>query len=275
MNTPQSLSSAIDTFTTTVGAAWPGERAVFRGRDMHTDINNPDRIDLPTWLEICAFGIMGVHITKAQLRLMEYMWVGTSYADARIWNNRVVAICASARSTPALALSAGQAVSEALIYGRRNEAKAVSFFRRAVEQQNAGMSLAEIIEFQVKTQGKLPGYGRPISSEEDERIGPTMTIARQVGLANEPHISIAFDIEQHLAEIGKPLKMNLGALVSAIGADMGFTAREFNLFLFAAFSSGMQPVYLEAADKPALSVFPIPCSGVVYEGVPVRSVSKS
>ena len=69
---------------------------------------------------------------------------------------------------------------------------------------------------------------------------------------------------------GKPLRMNFGALISAFGADFGFTPREYCLLLSPIFLAGMQPCYLEALDKPPGAVFPTPCEGVAYEGTAPR-----
>lgn len=257
---PRMLQSHVDRVVTRVGAAWPGSRAVFRGHDLHADLPGI------AWFDLCGLGIKGERLTPQQRLLLETIWVWTSYPDSRIWNNRVAALAGTTRSTPTLALSAANAVSEATIYGRRNEFKAVSLFKRVHGRMQEGATLAQALDEHLKTQGKLPGYGRPIAAH-DERIPPTMKLARELGIAGGPHVALAFEIERHLKEQGKPLQMNLGALVSAFGADFGFTARGFSLYCYTAFIGGMQPVYLEAADKPPGAVFPTPVSGVAYSGV--------
>lgn len=257
---PAKLLPHVDKLVTSVGAAWPGTRAVFRGHDLHKDLPGI------AWFDLCALGATGHRLSPQQRQLMEAIWVWTSYPDARIWNNRVAALGGTARTTPTLALAAANAVSEATIYGRRNEFKALAFFKRVHARMQEGATLAQALDEHLRTQGKLPGYGRPIAAH-DERIPPTMKLARELGVADGPHVTLAFEIERHLKELGKPLQMNLGALVSAFGADFGFTPREFNLYCFAGFTGGMQPVYLEAADKPPGSVFPTPVGSVAYSGV--------
>ncbi len=98
-----------------MGGAFVGERAVFRGRDLHADLADMD------WLALYVFGITGQRYTPAQLKVLHAIWVYTSYPDARIWNNRVAALAGSARSNGNLGMSAALAVSEAHIYGRGNE----------------------------------------------------------------------------------------------------------------------------------------------------------
>lgn len=264
MNRAEQLMQHVGHLTTWVGAAFPGTRAVFRGHDLHQDLGGLH------WVDLCAFGITGRRLPAEHLRMIEFFWVNTSYPDARIWNNRVAALAGTTRSTPNLALTAGHAVSEAMIYGRRNEYRALSFFARTVQEMQDGLSLAECIERHLHRQGKLAGYGRPLASG-DERIEPTMALARTLGLADGAHVTLAFEVEQELQAQGRPLKMNYGALVSAFGADFGLSGREFTMLLFPAFLGGMQPCYLEAVGKPPGALFPTPCKDVCYEGVGQRS----
>lgn len=261
---PHPLLAHVGKHVTRVGAAYPGSRAVFRGHDLHAEL-----VHELGWFGLCAYGITGRRPAPGQMRVLEHIWVGTSYPDARIWNNRVVALGGTARTTPTLALAAGQAVSEARIYGRGNEYRAVAFFQRVRREVEAGGDLGESIDRYTRTQGYLPGYGRPLASR-DERIEPAMAVAREEGLAEGPYVSLAFRIERHLLDAGRPLQMNLGALLSAFGADFGFSPREFNLMVHAIFLGGMHPCYLEAVDKPVGAVFPTPVAGVSYEGVARR-----
>jgi len=73
-------------------------------------------------------------------------------------------------------------------------------------------------------------------------------------------------VEQHLLERGKPLRLNYGGLVSAFGADLGFTPREFYLFMYPVFLAGMPPCYIEAADRPEGTFLPLPCDRIDYRG---------
>jgi hypothetical protein len=264
MSDDHPLMPFVGAFPTRVGGAFPGERAVFRGQDLHGQLK-----DL-SWLELAGLGILGRPLSRPQAQLIDAIWALTSYPDARIWNNRVAALAGTTRSTPNLALSAAHAISEATIYGRRNEHKALAFFWRIHREVQSGVSLPESLHRYQQACGKLPGYGRPLAMH-DERIAPTMARAHELGVAHGPHVTLAFEIERCLQAQGRPLQLNLGALVSAFGADFGFSPRQFNLMLFPAFNVGMQPCYLEALEKPPGAVFATPCSGVQYEGVPRRA----
>lgn len=252
-------------FQTAVGGAFPGTRAVFRGQDLHRDL-----LGQISWIGLYCLGVTGRQLPPAHLAMLEHLCISTSYPDARIWNNRVAALAGTTRSTANLALSAAEAVSEARIYGRRNEFRAVAFYQRTHRAMLAGASLEDCVARHLQTQGRLAGYGRPLASG-DERLAPTMAKARELGLAEGPHVLLAYAVERHLQAKGLPLQMNFGALVAAFGADFGLSPREFTTLFYLSFLAGMPPCYTEALAKPAGAIFPTRCEDVIYEGVAPRS----
>jgi hypothetical protein len=258
---PHMLAEHAGVFRTRVGAAFPGERAVFRGHDLHRDLK-----DLG-WFELYALGVTGRRMPLPQLRLIEKMFVWTSYPDARLWNNRVAALAGSTRSTPNLALSAAESVSEATIYGQRNAFRALDFFLKAHQAVLAGCTLDGYLDKHLARGGRLAGYGRPLSSSnKDERMPLTIELAQQLGLADGPHVKLAYDMDRYFEARGRPLRMNFGGLISAFCADFGLSPRELNLLIFPLFLAGMSPCYLEAADKPLGASFAMPCDAVQYSG---------
>ena len=263
MRGPAFLAEHAGVLRTKVGAAYPGSHAVFRGHDLHRDLKNMD------WFALCAFGITGRQIPAAQLRLFTSAWVYTSYPDARLWNNRVAALAGTTRSTPNLAISAAQAISEATIFGRGNEFRALDFFLKTRQALDAGATLADHLEGFLRAGGRMAGYGRPISST-DERTPLVLDLARELGLADGPYVAMAYEIDRYFESTGRPLRMNLSALLSAFAADFNWTPREFNMLMFTCFLAGMYPCYLEAVDKPPGALFPVPCADVRYEGVAAR-----
>lgn len=263
MRGPAFLAGHAGVLRTKVGAAYPGSHAVFRGHDLHRDLKDMD------WFALCAFGITGRQIPPAHLRLFTSAWVCSSYPDARLWNNRVAALAGTTRSTPNLAISAAQAISEATIFGRGNEFRALDFFLKTRQVLDSGVSLADHLEGFLRGGGRMAGYGRPISST-DERMPLTMALARELGLADGPYLAMACEIDRYFESTGRPLRMNLSALLSAFAADFNWTPREFNMLLFTSFLAGMYPCYLEAVDKPPGALFPVPCTDVRYEGVAAR-----
>lgn len=254
-----------DTFSTKVGGAFIGERAVFRGHDIHKELMGLG------WLGLFAFGATGRQLTAEQIKLFDSIFLMTSYPDARIWNNRIAGLVGTTRGTPATALAAAAAISEATIYGRLNEVRAIGFFTRTRQFMERGVSLEDCLAHQMDREGLFPGYGRPLAPN-DERIAPCMELAKFLGLDQGPHIKLAFQIHDHIFKT-KGLKINFGAVVSAFGADFGMSQTEFNLFMFNAFTAGMVPCYLEGLEKPAGSVFAATVDDVSYNGVKKRKWS--
>lgn len=264
MNGPECLAHHSGVLRTRMGAFWPGQRAVFRGHDLHRDFRNAD------WLELFVFGITGRRFTEPQMKLLNGIWVITSYPDSRIWNNRVAALAGSARSSPALGLSAAMAVSEATIYGGGAGLRALDFITRAATAVAAGEALSDFVNTEVANR-YLYGYGRPIHAN-DERLPWLSKLAEETGASDGLHYRLAFEVGQTLIDIGKPrLRMNYAGMVAALGADLGLSRREFHLFRVPLFFAGMPPCWLEAADKPEGAVYPTPCEKLSYEGVARRS----
>ncbi|MGC2458220.1 MAG: hypothetical protein WA435_09500 [Gallionellaceae bacterium] len=263
MNGPHLLEEQVGRFATSMGAVFPGERAVFRGHDLHATLKDMD------WLELYLFGITGRRFTPQQMKVLHALWTYTSYPDARIWNNRVAALAGTARSTGTLAIAAATAVSEAQIYGGGAVLRAIEFLIRARIHVNAGADLESLVCAELKRHRGIAGYGRPVASR-DERIAPMMALVREQGLDGGPHLKLAFEVEKLLLAGRWRLHMNYAALTAALGADFGLSPQEFYLFMITVFLAGMPLCYLEAAQKPEGQLFPLPCRMMQYEGVAHR-----
>jgi hypothetical protein len=260
MNGPDMLEQQIGHLKSSMGAAFIGSHAMFRGHNLHEDLRQMD------WLELYLFGITGRKFSAQQVELLHGILVYTSYPDARIWNNRVAALAGSARSTPALGISAALAVSEAGIYGGQPGVRAIDFFLRAKRQVSAGASLADI----VAQERRIYGYGRPTPELGDERLPWLLALAQRLGLGDGPHLAISLEVERLLLAKNPRLRMNYAAMTSALCADMGFTVEEFHMFRVPLFLAGMPPGFIEAKERPEGSLFPIPCRHIRYEGVAKR-----
>jgi len=246
---------------TRMGACFPGERAVFRGHDLHADLKDMD------WIALYAFGITGRRFSPQQTTLLHALWTYTSYPDPRLWNNRVAALAGSARSTGALGVAAAIAVSEAAIYGWQPEFSAADFLVRAHQRMLAGETLQAILEQELQLHKRILGYGRPVASlQVDERIPAILARMEQEQIAQGPYLQLAFEIERGLAQMGRRLPINYGGVVVAIPLDMGFSPRECYLFLLPSFMAGMPPCYQEASQRPEGATFPLRCSQLRYEG---------
>ena len=257
------LKAHVGRIKSRMGRFFPGERVVFRGKDLHRDLKGID------WMELYLFGITGRRFTPEQVRLLHVIWVHTSYPEARIWNNRVAALAGSVRSSSTLGMSAALAVSEAHIYGVGVIFEAISFLIETRRSLDQGGTLADCVRSQMAAYGRIAGYGRPIVNG-DERIVPTMAAARELGFDKGPHLALIFELEEYLLASGRDIKMNYGAMAAALGADLGLSAREHASFMFPLFLAGMPPCYIEASENPEGALFPVPCDGIRYEGVENR-----
>lgn len=258
----QDLFDSENHWTSSLGKVFPTERVVFRGKDLHHDLK-----DL-TWFELYLYGITGRFFTERELKMLNYIWVSTSYPDPRIWNNRVAALAGTARSTGPLAVGAAISVSEATIYGGRPILAGIDFFLRAQKAIESGTILDEFIDEELKTCKTIYGYGRAMV-QGDERVPPMIKFMRELSFDEGNYVKLAFEIE-NLLKRKKQLVMNIGALCNSLAADMGLSPFEYASFMILVFVAGMVPCYMEAAQKKEGCFFPIRCSNVVYEGVHAR-----
>jgi citrate synthase len=196
---------------------------------------------------------------------MHSIWTYTSYPDTRIWNNRVAALAGSSRSTGSLGVAAALAISEASIYGRGIDMRAIEFLICTNKQLEAGGNLEECIRQELELHRSIAGYGRPLVNG-DERNQHTLALAQRLGLDQGPYLRLAFSIQDTLLAGRWRMKMNYAAVAAALGADLGLSSREYYLFMFPAFLAGMQPCFIEASDRTEGTLYPVPCTEILYEG---------
>ncbi|MEW6037908.1 MAG: citryl-CoA lyase [Pseudomonadota bacterium] len=256
---PEFLRERAGHLKSRVGGVVPGSHAVFRGHDLHVELKDTG------WIELYVFGITGRRFSPEQLRLMEALWSYTSYPDARIWNNRIAALAGSARSTGTLGVAAALAVSEASIYGHGIGIRTIDFLMRLRRHVDSGGSMEEYCLRELAECRRIGGYGRPLTSA-DERLVPILSLARELGLGDGPHLRLAFAVEQVLLARRKRLYLNYGGVAAALAADMGFSPREYYLFKFPSFLAGMLPCFIDAAEQPEGALFPLSCNLISYEG---------
>ncbi len=264
MSGPSTLLESEDRLVTEMGAWFPGERVVFRGCDLHHDLGRLE------WIDLYMFAITGRHLPHHHLQMINALWVQTSYPDPRLWNNQVSALAGTARSTGNLAIAASMAVSEATIYGRRTDIRAIDFLQHTRRALAQGADVVELVEQRLAQTRSLPGYGRPVVSR-DERILNLMPLVEEYGFAEGEYVRLVFSIEKILEQQRRRLRLNYGGLAAALGAEMGLSPREHYLGSMMAFLAGMIPCFLDGADKPEGSLLPLRCSRLEYEGHPRRA----
>jgi citrate synthase len=257
------LLQSEDCLVTEVGKAYLRERVVMRGKDLHHDLGDLD------WFAVHLYSITGRIFKEKELELLNYIWSSTSYPDPSIWPNNTAALAGSVRSTASLAMAAGLINSEATLFGGRPLKKTQDFFLRAKKAKNNGLSLEQIVEQEIKNNGVIFGYGRPLANV-DERVPHTIKKVQELGFADGECVKMALEINDYLVETRK-IAMNIVALDGAIGADFGFTPEEFHLYMNLCFYAGQPACYLDAVEKPEGSFFPVRCSSITFDGVRRRS----
>lgn len=246
-----------------VGGFVPGERAVFRGQDLHRDL--PDI----HWVELLLFGVTGRRFSPGEVRICNAVMTFTSYPDSRLWNNRVAALAGTARSTGNLAVSAALSISEGTLFGGQVCYQSLDFLYRARECCDQDGDLAGFVAGYLACHRHLGGFGRPLT-ERDERIAPMLALLAEEGLDNGPFLLLARRVEEILQAGRWRYRMNFAALAAAIYGDLGLTPEQYYLAVFPAFLCGMLPCYLEARDKPAGAIMPMPCGAINYNGASPR-----
>lgn len=261
---PRFLEQHVGKLKSRMGGFVPGSHVAVRGVDLHTAFKDAE------WVDLYVFAITGRRLAPAQLKMLQTLWTYTSYPDARLWNNRVAALAGSARSTGALGISAALAVSDASIYGRGVDLRAITFLQTTFAAIEAGGCIADCVKKELALHRNIAGYGRPLTSR-DERIEPALEAARKLGLNQGKYLLLAQDIDRHLAVCRWRMRMNYAAIASALVADMGFTPREYYLVAFPTFMAGMLPGYIEASEDVEGALFPIPCEAISYRGPSMRA----
>lgn len=260
MKGPELLKFFEDNWETEMGACFPDEqRIVVRGEDLF------DSFDGSSWMEYLLFVVTGKR-DKKLANLLESIWVYcTSFPDPRLWNNRVASLAATTRSTAALGVSAGIAVSEATLYGLKPIKGVSDFLLRVQAELDQDIDLDLILEKEMKLHRSIYGYGRPIT-DSDERIPPVINMIKKSGYFGGNYLSLAFEIEGRLQKKYK-VNMNIAAVYGALLCDQKFTSIETYYMAVLSFSAGMFGSYIDGLKKPSGTFFPLHNCRINYVGV--------
>ena len=250
---------------TDMGGSIPGERVVIRGKNLFSDLSQG------SWLKLFLFMITGREFGEVELEILDKIWMlSISYPDPRVWNNRVAALAGTVRSTGSLGVSAGSAVTEAKVYGGQATIASFDFLLDCQRKIELGNRLEDILSDELKSNRAIYGYGRPVVNN-DERILPIQKVIEKHGYADGKYVRLAYQIEDVLESGRLRFKMNIAGLAAAIAADMGFSVREYYLWLISGYNAGMTACYLDALTKPEGALFPLRCERINYTGVSKRT----
>lgn len=247
-----------DKIVTKMGRSYLSERVVFRGKDLHHQLK-----DL-SWIALYAYGITGQIYTEQQTKLLNYMWLSTSYPDKSIWPNHITALAGNYRTTPGLAMSAGIAACEASIFGGKPFRTGIDFFLRCHQNMEQGAKLEDFVDDEIEKHKVIFGYGRPLASS-DERVPHLIKFVKDLDIEHTPHLDIAINVANYI-KYKKGLNMNAAAIYAALGADLGFNPKTFHTFMTLCFVAGMPPGYLEGCEQNEGTLLPVRCDRLKYTG---------
>ncbi len=264
---------------TAQGRYFPGERAVVCGRDLFSELNHM------SWIEFLIFGVCGYVPDKKAVRMLNAIWVlCPSYPDPRLWPIRIGTLAGVARSTGALGVHAGNAISEASVYGYATGQKATALLLEVARRHKAGETIYQIVRDIIlsrpqgvratsgkdRTPSPVSGFGRPVSTKE-ERLEPLLNVAKELGLTEGPIVKLAFAMEKEFLSMGlKNMFMNVGGLVSALYCDLGFSPQQQYYLSVLQHSAGIVFSSVDAVKHPEGSFFPLRCENIEYKGAAER-----
>lgn len=260
---PHTLNAYSGPIQTRMGAAVGGERAVFRGYDLHRDLKDIH------WVELSLLAVTGRRFSPAEVRICNALLTYTSYPDPRIWNNRVASLAGTSRSTGNLAVSAALAASEGSLFGGQACYQALDFLFGAQAWVDDGGDLATFTGNHLARHRAVAGFGRP-RVNRDERIAPILALLAEEGFEDGRFMRLAKQVEEILQAGRWRYRMNYAALAAAVYGDLGLTPEQYYLVAYPAFICGMLPCYIDAREKPAGAIMPISCDAMKYVGTSGR-----
>lgn len=267
MSGPGALLASEENWETRIGKWFPGERVVLRGKDMHRDLGRLG------WTELLLFAVTGRRFGPNETALVEAMCtLSIAYPDPSIWPNGVAALAASARSNVNLSVSAAIAAQDARVLGPFFGPAALELLQMLRRLVEGGLSLDEAVKAELLRRRGLPGFGRPVVPA-DERYEHLVARARELGFGDGPHCELLLRVRRCLSDrFGRwAMRPNIASLIGALGGDVGLTAAELYAVLVPGFSIGYLACFVDAAEKPEGTLFPLRCARIQYEGKPDRS----
>lgn len=254
------LIDSEDMWRSSMGGSVPGERAVFRGKDVFSEFKDS------SWLELQYFCITGKMPSKAAAKFLNGMYcMCFNYPDPRIWCNRVSALAATTSSTAQLAVSASSSVTEAEIYGGPTGIKAMEFLFGLKNEIDNGSSMSKVIKEELKKNKAIFGYGRPVLPV-DERVKPALDLLAELNLDKREFIQLILEVDKFLRNSRYKLQLNIAGVFAAFCADEKLKSKDIYYLTVTSFSIGMLACYLDASEKPPGSFFPLRCNRISYNG---------
>lgn len=232
-----------------------------------------DLVGKASFFQVLLLNITGRLPERRVTDWLEAVFICMSWPDARIWCNQIGSLAGTMRATPVAAVCAGVLASDASRYGVAPLVGASQFIVEALHKKKEGVSVAAIVEAQKRRPGTRPvivGYARPVATG-DGRIPAMERVRKRLRFPVGEHLALAYEIENVLLERYQET-MNIGGYSTAFLNDQGFTTIEIYRLASVLVNAGVHATYVETADRPPESFFPLRCEDMDYQGVSPRSV---
>lgn len=250
------------------GGWFPGKGVFCHGYSMLEEL-----VGKKTYFQILILNATGKLVDKTFADWVEAVYGCLSWPDPRIWCNQIGALAGSARASVLTATTMGVLATDSRAYGVFPLIEGASFIQKALNQQEEGLTAAEIVKSATSARGGKPfivGYIRPIA-KGDERLEVMEKVAENLGIEEGRHLSLAYEIEKELLEQYDE-GMNINGYVSAVLSDRGFSPDEAYQIFATVVASGVTACYLDTFHRPSDEFLPLRCDDIDYQGKSERSL---
>ena len=250
------------------GGWFPGKGVFCHGYSMLEEL-----VGKKSYFQILVLNATGKLIEKPLADWVEAIYGCLSWPDPRIWCNQIGALAGAARTSVVAATTIGSLAADSRSYGPYTLLGGVEFIQDAFRQHQAGATAEDIVEkITAANRGKpyIVGYIRPIA-KGDERLEAMEKFSKTLGFQVEPHLTLAYEIEQVLMRRFDE-GMNINGYMSAFLSDQGFTADEVYRMFAGMVASGVTACYLDTYHRPPETFLPLRCDDIDYQGAAPRTV---
>ena len=250
------------------GGWFPGRGVFCHGYSMLEEL-----VGKKSYFQILVLNATGKLIEKPLADWVEAIYGCLSWPDPRIWCNQIGALAGAARTSVVAATTIGSLAADSRSYGPYTLLGGVEFIQDAFRQHQAGATAEDIVEkITAANRGKpyIVGYIRPIA-KGDERLEAMEKFSKTLGFQVEPHLTLAYEIEQVLMRRFDE-GMNINGYMSAFLSDQGFTADEVYRMFAGMVASGVTACYLDTYHRPPETFLPLRCDDIDYQGAAPRTV---
>jgi len=249
-----------------------GQRVIVRGHDLVSLMARG------TYADIVALLLGGHMPDEGERRLIDAILIGISDHGAGSPSAATARMAATGnRQAPEAAVAAGiLAIGDAHAgAGMACMVMIADALARAARESRSPADIARATALEARTEGRrLPGFGHRLY-REDPRTTVLFTIAEEHGKAG-PGVAFVRALESAVAEIIKPLPINVDGAIAAVLHDLGYPAEAAKLIFIVGRTAGLAAHVMEeyARERPMRVRIPVVYDGPAPVDEPVGDVQR-